>query len=83
MNKENIYFMAKQVGIDSVEQYDSDTSPIELLERFAKLVAQHEREACAQVCEDLWGANGELRDAVEAIRARGNHDYAKATGGDV
>ena len=30
-----------------------------------------EREACAKICDDLWGSNGELRDAVEAIRARG------------
>jgi hypothetical protein len=56
MNKEDIYFMAKQVGIDSVEQYDSDTSPLELLEAFAKLVAQHEREACAKLVQDSWMA---------------------------
>jgi hypothetical protein len=72
MTKEDIFFMAKQVGIDSVHQYDSDKSPIELLEAFAKLVAQHEREACAKLCE----SEGIRIDAsyltcAEFIRARG------------
>ena len=36
---------------------------------------KNEREACADICELVWGCNGELRDAVEAIRARGDkHD---------
>jgi len=42
---------------------------VELLTAFAKLVAQHEREACAKVCEDDFG-NGALNLAA-AIRARG------------
>ena len=59
MTREDIYFMAKQVGIDSVQQYDSDTSPIVLLERFAKLVAEHERERVLDMCkEGLWDAEG-------------------------
>jgi hypothetical protein len=72
MNKEDIYFMAKQVGIDSVEQYDSDTSPLELLEAFAKLVAQHEREACAKVCDKYAGPFNAHRigECADAIRAR-------------
>lgn len=36
---------------------------------FAKLVAQHEREACAKVCEDAPEPDG--RDLAERIRARG------------
>jgi len=72
MNRGDIYFMAKQVGIDSVEQYDSDTSPLELLEAFAKLVAQHEREACANLFDERdkdigWYDPGE---PAEIIRAR-------------
>jgi hypothetical protein len=39
------------------------------LERFAKLVAQHEREACAKVCEDSVEYAGDT--LAEAIRARG------------
>jgi len=66
MNKEDIYFMAKQVGIDSVEQYDSDTSPLELLEAFAKLVAQHEREACL----NCYSPDDTATDWADKIRAR-------------
>jgi hypothetical protein len=42
------------------------------LEAFAKLVAQHEREACAKVCDAWreWGADGAL--LAKAIRAREN-----------
>jgi hypothetical protein len=40
MTEIEVFRMARQSGIDSVQQYDSDTSPIELLNRFAKLVAQ-------------------------------------------
>ena len=45
------------------------------LEAFAKLVVEHEREACAKVCdeiatEDGWEGGYAYR-CVEAIRARG------------
>ena len=49
---------------------------IEALERFAALVAAHEREACAKVCERLgWGNNKEVNPmagttCAAAIRAR-------------
>jgi len=41
---------------------------------FAKLIAQHEREACAKVCDDLWKDNYTAYACAEAIRARGKHD---------
>ena len=41
------------------------------LEAFAKLVAQHEREACADIAEN-WNSNGMPRTGVaNEIRARG------------
>jgi hypothetical protein len=43
----------------------------EELERFAKLVAQHEREACAKVCESHWEKQGAANWCAKAIRARG------------
>jgi len=47
---------------------------LEDLERFAKLVAAREREACAKVCED-YGRAEEMQaignDFAAAIRARG------------
>jgi hypothetical protein len=44
---------------------------VDVMERFAKLVAQHEREACAEIAEN-WNSNGFPRVGVAAqIRARG------------
>ena len=43
-------------------------------ERFAKLVAEAEREACAEVCDDIHAeheAKGEFSTYAEAIRERG------------
>jgi hypothetical protein len=68
MTQDEIIEMARQVGLPHWYQ-TKEVVNIELLERFAKLVAQHEREACAQVCEDDFG-NGALNLAA-AIRARG------------
>ena len=50
---------------------------VDLLESFAKLVAQQaqaeEREACAKVCETQWKDSPWLIEAATAIRARGNN----------
>ena len=45
------------------------------LERFAALIAATEREACAQVCEDIADTNrwSDAVAAAAAIRARSNH----------
>jgi hypothetical protein len=67
MNREEIIRMAQEAGF----RVNTTESLLEELERFAALVASAEREACADICELIWGCNGELRDAVEAIRARG------------
>jgi len=66
MTKDEIIEMAKQA-----DWPDSLIAPVimEKLNDFAKLVAQHEREACAKVCDDDFG-NGALNLAA-AIRARG------------
>jgi D-aminopeptidase len=49
MTREDIIDMAAQAGIDeSVWFYNP-----EALERFAALIAEAEREACAEVCERL------------------------------
>jgi hypothetical protein len=44
---------------------------IDAVERFARLVAEEEREACAKVCEDLIGTRAMARHCADAIRARG------------
>ena len=62
MTREDIVRMAKEAGMES---FDICVE----LDDFAKLVVQHEREACAKVCEDSVEYAGDT--LAEAIRARG------------
>jgi len=73
MKQNEIIEMARQAGgmfselpmMDAWVFDDIDKS----LEAFAKLVAQHEREACARICEETgWNA---ANWCAKAIRARG------------
>ena len=65
MDKEDIIRMAREAGIGPVYGYES-------IERFAALVAAHERESCAKVAEDYCGAwDDEGYALATAIRARG------------
>ena len=72
MTQDEIIEMTRQAG-------GFDATP-EFLAKFAKLVAQHEREACAIVCDDInakykWPDDVAERVAsqwcADAIRARG------------
>ena len=72
MTQEEIIEITRQAG-------GFDATP-EFLAKFAKLVAQHEREACAIVCDDInakykWPDDVAERVAsqwcADAIRARG------------
>ena len=76
MTQEDIIRMAKRAGI---AQYGLGWTCWEgQLERFAALVAAHEREACAKVCEPLAGfvysqnTLDTMKNCAAAIRARGN-----------
>jgi len=71
MTQDEIIEMAKQatIGGDEIAVF---TLP-ELM-KFAKLVAQHEREACAKLCESHWEKDGAALWCAKAIRARGKHD---------
>ena len=82
MTKDEIIEMLKQVGIrfrrDVFYSGYCDGVHGDELEAFAKLVAQHEREACAELCEMLDVANPKGKswdegtiDCANAIRARG------------
>jgi len=65
MNREDIIRMAQETGVTAERVRD--------LERFAKLVAQHEREACARICDELQDDIAtEPKHCAEHIRARGN-----------
>ena len=68
----NIIEMAREAGIEFEEfpHYSISEISKEQLNNFAALVAAHEREACAKVCDDLhhWAASCCAKD----IRARGD-----------
>jgi len=72
MNKQ-LKELAEQAGFDK-HHAEHDTR----IERFAELVRQDEREACAKLCEDLQLTDLAIRDwadgtydCAKAIRARG------------
>jgi hypothetical protein len=64
MNREDIIQMAQKAGFVWLGEYHSN------LEDFAKLVAQHEREACATMSDWILKEGGGTWG--DAIRARGN-----------
>ena len=51
MNKEDIIRMAREAGaiFDHMTWVERDLTPV--FERFADLVAEQEREACAEICD--------------------------------
>ena len=68
MTQDEIIEMAKECGLVGMRPH-LDGIYFEELVRFAKLVAQHEREACAKVCDDSVEYAGDT--LAQAIRARG------------
>ena len=71
MNKEDIIRMAREAGFREYLIQDSLSAE---LERFAALVAAHEREACARIIEGEACAYSEpvwVVEIVNDIRARG------------
>lgn len=65
MNREDILRMARQSTFDIPMQHD-----LVVLERFARLVAAQEREACAVIADD-W-SQGQHPEIAERIRVRQN-----------
>ena len=74
MTQDEIIRMAREAGFSDWAVGLSEMP--KHLERFAALVAAHEREACAKVCEDLiakgYQLEGELDLCAAVIRARGD-----------
>ena len=76
MDREEIIRMAREAGCKpfrSPEHWDDVQvfATPDVLERFAALVAEHEREACAKAVEDYCGAWDDKGYALAtAIRAR-------------
>ena len=94
MTQDEIIEMANEAGMSGAE-YGINCTPgmyahnMEIIKRFAALVAEKEREACALACEaehvgvDVCDEcacetdetyNRALRDGATAIRARSRHD---------
>lgn len=80
MTRDEIIRMAEEAGWLLEVEWDATDGFMDLLERFAIVVAQHEREACAKVCESLWNTpgNGMATEeqaygerCADVIRARG------------
>lgn len=69
MNREDIIRMAKEAG------FELDCCSLEWhsrIRRFAALVAAHEREACAKLCETDFCGDDVAYYVATAIRARGD-----------
>ena len=77
MNRDDVKRIAWEVGIF---MSDKPAGEVSKLERFAALVAAHEREECARVCEETTFAWTEhtyysgCMDCAKAIRARGTNE---------
>ena len=68
MTKDDIIRMAREAGPLTKGPFD------DWCDRFANLVAEREREACATVCESEWSNVAEEmygKELAAAIRARG------------
>ena len=69
MDRDDIIKMAKQAGFNPVSYMGAN---LESFERFAALVAAHEREACAKLAEEPYEFTSEEAHRIaSAIRARG------------
>ena len=79
MTRQEIIQMARQAGFLDYELDDGTTNAFDVrYEAFARLAAEHEREACAKVCDDrafrFFSESPffvEMHGLAEAIRARG------------
>ena len=67
----NIIELAKQAGIEQYEFGFMDITKAEL-DKFAALVAAHEREECAKISDDVDGYDRFVNQLIsKRIRARG------------
>lgn len=73
---EKLKELAVQAGLEELDDGDwssldwTDVYP-EDLERFAELVRQEERKACAKLCDDWLVGRDDICEVAKAIRTRG------------
>lgn len=66
--------LAEQAGIKFSKNWGECYTGNVQLERFAELVRQDEREACAKVCDDWLLGRDDICEVAKTIRARSKHD---------
>ena len=72
---EHIKKLAKQAGMEWDTHIWCWLANPPHLEKFADLVRQDEREACAKLCDEIDTPDGWSTSSLSArIRARGNHE---------
>ena len=74
MTREDIIRMARESDIDPYDMCEDHKIAENNLERFAKLVAAHEREECAKLCDyrvGIWIIPAGPAECAAAIRRRG------------
>ena len=77
MTREEIILLVQEavIGVPNENPFDFRLLQIETIERFAALVAAHEREACAKICDGYTEYGDPITnwavDCAAAIRARG------------
>lgn len=74
MNKDKIIELAREAAMQS-ETFVHHGFDDVFLERYAELIAEHEREKCAKFVEDVYVRQFQRpwrEDLAAAIRARGN-----------
>ena len=74
MTREDVIRMAREAGamFDHMTWVERDLAPV--FERFAALVAAHEREECAKLCDyrvGIWIIPAGPAECAAAIRRRG------------
>ena len=79
MTKDEIIEMVMQIG--GCDRPEDDSPALKMFETFAKLVAEKEREACADMIEDFENIDWNIWDCAKAIRERGN-ELCRLKGGD-
>ena len=65
MNQTEIIEMAREAGFDPHDMSSDFTCNLENINDFAKLVAEHEREACAKLCDLAMLQNQETINELE------------------
>jgi hypothetical protein len=73
MSRDDIIRMAREANLwqSWLERIEASRKTIASLEKFAALVAAHEREECAKFCDDQYEFYGFDHVFAAGIRARG------------